>query len=147
MQGTSECSRGNAQRRQKLFTQYFARMDGTHSINCHDATSSVVIDNFNVCWPCLCPYETDTPLIVDSDAALPCPVALQLLQSVARRRAKVSQLNSRMEHEQLPGGDIQDVLPAPGVSRLKQGLGFGTSETQYHALILNVKRYEHTTPQ
>lgn len=47
------------------------------------------------------PHETDTPLVVDTDAVLPSTVALELLQSVARRDSQVLDMCSGMDNLEL----------------------------------------------
>src|SRR5690606_7688060 len=106
-------SRRNVQRLQEFFPQDLARMDGAHSVNCHGATSSVVIDYFNIRWARVCPLETDAELIVNPDAVLTCSVALQRFQAVTRWRAQVSKLCSSVQHRQLSGCDAQNIFPAP----------------------------------
>jgi hypothetical protein len=73
-------------------------MDGAHSVNCHGATSSVVIDDFNVCRPCIRPLKADAKLTIDPDAVLTSPVTVQCLKPVTRRGSQVSKLNSSMQH-------------------------------------------------
>ncbi|MOA10857.1 hypothetical protein D3C78_1307640 [compost metagenome] len=115
-------------------------MNGPHAVDCHDASSSVVIDYLNAFRARRSPLEADSPLIVDSDAVLPRPVPCQLLQPIAGWGPQISKLSGRIEHRQLAGGDIQNVSPAPRIARFEQSLGFLTSKAQNHALILNVKR-------
>jgi hypothetical protein len=107
----------------------------------------VVIDDFNVCRPCIRPLKTDAQLTINPDAVLTSPVTVQCLKPVTRRGPQVSKFNSSMQHGQLSSCDIQDAFPSSRITRFKQSLGFCTPEIQDHALILNVKRYKHTTPQ
>src|SRR3989338_763977 len=139
MQGTRQRGRGNAQWLQELFAKYFARMNGAHSVDDHGASSLVIIDDFNVDLPCICPLKTDAELIVNPDAVLPSPIPMQRLKPVTRRRPHVSKLDSGMQHGKLSGGDAEDIAPSPGAARFKKSLCFCASESQDHALILNVK--------
>ena len=45
----------------------------------------MVINNFNLGWPCLSvrPFKTDAPLLIDANGILPCPVAFEPFQPVA----------------------------------------------------------------
>jgi hypothetical protein len=79
LQVASQCSRGNAQGLQVLFPQNFARMYWAHSVNNHGAASLVVIDDFNFSGASIRPHEADPPLIIDPDAMLTIPVAMQWL--------------------------------------------------------------------
>src|SRR5438445_7837887 len=47
------------------------------------------------------PFETDPPLIVDTNAVLTLPVPDQRLETVARQRAKVLQRHGRLEAVEL----------------------------------------------
>src|SRR5206468_12819703 len=55
--------------------------------------SSVIIDNLDVRWARrpIRPLETDAPLIVDADAVLPLPIALQRFEPIAGQRRQVMQ--------------------------------------------------------
>jgi hypothetical protein len=54
------------------------------------------------------PYEAEPPLIVDSDAVLAGAVALERLQAISGRNAKVLQPLGRMEVQQLAPGRALD---------------------------------------
>jgi hypothetical protein len=49
----------------------------------------VVIDYLNLVRMTIAPYETDTPLVIDSDAMLPKPVTFQGFESVASDRGQI----------------------------------------------------------
>jgi hypothetical protein len=100
----------------------------------------VVIDDFNICRPCIRPLKADAKLTIDPDAVLTSPVTVQCLKPVTRRGSQVSKLNSSMQHGQLSSCDIQDASPSSRIACFKQSLRFRTSEIQDHALTLNVKR-------
>jgi len=69
----------------------------------------VVVDNLDfICSPIL-PAETDTILLVDSDAHLTFPVVLQFLQHVPRRNSKISQLSSSVDLVKPPLSDRPQV--------------------------------------
>src|SRR3546814_11433369 len=48
------------------------------------------------------PYETDSPLIVDADAVLSCPITFERFQAIARRHRKVLESACVVEEAQLP---------------------------------------------
>jgi hypothetical protein len=62
----------------------------------------VVIHNLDINWACLCPAETDPPLIVYPNAVLPNPIALQRLKSISRWHPKFIERYHRIEDRQLP---------------------------------------------
>jgi hypothetical protein len=66
------------------------------------AILSVVVNDLNLLWASVGPPETDPPLVVDSDAVLTGPIALQLLEPVARRQTKLVERNGRADLTQLP---------------------------------------------
>jgi hypothetical protein len=51
------------------------------------------------------PVETNAPLVIDSDAVLPSPIAPQLFQSVAGRTPKVRERLGTVQDEQFPQHD------------------------------------------
>jgi hypothetical protein len=57
----------------------------------------MVIDDLHFMRPILSPAETNSPLIVDPDAVLALPAALQGLQTIARWHPKFFQLCRRIE--------------------------------------------------
>src|SRR3954469_10030283 len=71
--------------------------------------SSVIIDNLDVrrarrpIWP----FKTDAPLIVDPDAVLPLPIALQRFEPVAGQRRQIMKNVRRFKTIELePGGPL-----------------------------------------
>jgi len=54
------------------------------------------------------PNETDPPLIVNSDAMLPPPVAFQSFQPIARENRQVLQNLGSIQLFQFPPGDASD---------------------------------------
>jgi hypothetical protein len=67
--------------------------------------ASVVVDNFNLGWARPGPSKADPPLIVDADAVLAGPVALQLLQSIARGNSEIVEIYRGVEDEEFSKGD------------------------------------------
>jgi hypothetical protein len=62
----------------------------------------VVIHNLDINWACICPAETDPPLIVYPNAVLPNPIALQRLKSIPGWHPKFIQCHHRIKDRQLP---------------------------------------------
>jgi hypothetical protein len=62
----------------------------------------VVVNDLDLLWASVGPPETDPPLVVDSDAVLTRSIALQLLEPVAWRQAKLFERNDRADLPQLP---------------------------------------------
>src|SRR5438132_179688 len=65
------------------------------------ASSRVIVDDLDIPCAVLAPVETDSPLIVDADAVLAAPAALQRLKAVARGNSQVLQTLGRIELPQL----------------------------------------------
>ena len=91
IQGRSESLRGQLQHIE-LLAQNLAGMHGPHTIPAHIVVlKSVVVHDLYVTGPVICPPKTQPPLLIDSDAALPSPIARQKLQPVAAQRRQVLQ--------------------------------------------------------
>ena len=58
----------------------------------------MVIRDLNIERVTVAPFETDSPLVINSDAVLPCTVAAQLLESVCRRDSQVIEVDGIIEH-------------------------------------------------
>jgi hypothetical protein len=63
-------------------------------------TRSVIVNHLDIVGVAVAPGETDAPLVIDADAVLPCPVATQSFQPVARRRPEVIKRCGGVQHEQ-----------------------------------------------
>jgi hypothetical protein len=68
----------------------------------------VIIHDFDFICIAVAPYEAEPPLIVDADAVLAGAVALERLQSISRRNAKILQPLGCMKVEQLAPGHALD---------------------------------------
>jgi hypothetical protein len=55
------------------------------------------------------PDETDPPLVVDADRMLPAAIALQRLETIGGRNAKIGKALRRIEQTQLAQGDSLNV--------------------------------------
>src|SRR6266446_4980468 len=71
--------------------------------------SSVIIDNLDVrrARRSIRPLKTDSPLIVDADAVLPLPIALQSFEPIAGQRRQIMKDMRRFEAIELePSGPL-----------------------------------------
>src|SRR5690349_11572126 len=80
------------------------------------AASVIVLDLNALCIP-VAPPEAQSPLIVDPDAVLSGPVALQCLQPIGWRHTKVIQRCGAVEHAQLSSSGGLDVVGQPARER------------------------------
>lgn len=69
----------------------------------------MIVDDLDFVSIAAPPHETDAPALVDTNTVLTGPVPRQLLQSVAWRKAEVSQALSVVEHAKLPVGQLLEV--------------------------------------
>jgi len=77
----------------------------------------VVIDDFDIVGPAICPSETDAELVINTHAPLPGTIARKLLQSVCRWGAHVFNALRQVELRELAQGET------PHAPKLEQGLG------------------------
>jgi len=73
----------------------------------------VIIRDLDVEGIAASPFETDAPLVVDADAPLPGPIALQLFQPVSRRHAQAIERCCRVDLLQLPPRGPLDLVRQP----------------------------------
>ena len=78
-------------------------MDGCEL--CHGGHLRVVVDDLDVEGIGGAPDEADAPLVVDADAVLACTIALERLETIAGRNAKVCEGVGRIEDDELPKRD------------------------------------------
>jgi hypothetical protein len=90
----------------KLFPQKLAGVDYVFQ---HNASKSVVIDNFNVQCVIILRSEANAVLVVDPDAVLAASVSLEFLQAKALPINQILQRGCIIEeHELSIGGIVQD---------------------------------------
>jgi hypothetical protein len=53
----------------------------------------VVVDDFDIVWSFLFPFEADSELVIDPDAVLTCPIARERLQAIT---AKCGEIRKRL---------------------------------------------------
>lgn len=58
----------------------------------------MVVDDLDILGPVFGPHETDTPLIINSDAVLPGPVSAEGFEAVTRWRPKVRKHLGCIQH-------------------------------------------------
>ena len=69
----------------------------------------MVIDDLDVKGMTITPLETDSPLLVDSNAVLALSITLQSLELIRAWNRKVSQVSSRIQLLQLHQGPLLNV--------------------------------------
>src|SRR6185437_4675323 len=70
------------------------------------AASSMIVHNLDVGCVAVCPNETDSPPIVYPDTVLSKPIALQRLELVIRWHLEITEPGCRLQHPELPPGDL-----------------------------------------
>ncbi|OIP90209.1 MAG: hypothetical protein AUK24_04880 [Syntrophaceae bacterium CG2_30_49_12] len=81
----------------------------------------MVINDLNVVGMAALEAEAYAPLIVNADAPLPDPVALQLLQPIIRWNTQVFQLFRTVEHRQLAQSHDLDIHETGNPLAVEQG--------------------------
>jgi hypothetical protein len=86
--------------------------------------------------------ETNTVLPVDPDAVLSRPITFQRFKPVSRRDQKVLDVDSKMDHQQLPRRHpsqvvVQELFGLPG---LEKRFGLFAGERHYHGIHYNQLR-------
>lgn len=69
----------------------------------------MVVDDLDAFRTGGCPAEAYAELVVHANRVLPASVAFERLQSVTRRRSKIVEFESGVEHGELPFDDALDV--------------------------------------
>jgi len=70
----------------------------------------MVVHNFHVCWPRICPAETDAVLIINTNTLLSLSISLQGFQAVSWRNPKFVQRNYGVKLIKLAGGNLPQRL-------------------------------------
>ncbi len=92
----------------------------------------VVIDDFDVGWTSCGPSEAETKLIVDPNAVLSRPVALEPLQAVARRHAQVVESAGNFELPKFATRDDLYTRELPNMAAARQRLSVRIAERNDH---------------
>lgn len=83
----------------------------------------MIIHDFYVIGVTIDPFEAYSPLIVDPDTVLPCPVPAELLQPICWRDADIIQCDGIVEHTEFAIPDLLDVLRQPGRAQAGEDAG------------------------
>ena len=136
-------------RLQKLFHEDFSRVKREHFLFTHGHLL-MVIDDFNVISVFFLPDETNTPLIIYSDAVLTFPLPLQAFKVIRGWVSKVTHIFSPVQHAEFSKSYALDGLRQFARKLTVENLfSFSRFKGLYHMPILtqsvnNGKRYLNT---
>ena len=88
----------------------------------------MVIHNLNIVDSVILPHKTDPPLVVNADAVLAAPIALEKLQLVTGRYLQCVQLRCSLQHQQLAPGYPFNILEAGNRMAEKETLCIGAGK-------------------
>jgi hypothetical protein len=66
----------------------------------------VVVNDLDMGWALLGPYEADAPLVVNADGVLSSPISMKGFKPVRRRHAQVAQVPRLVQHIKLSGSSV-----------------------------------------
>jgi hypothetical protein len=92
----------------------------------------VIVHNFYVVGVAVPPLETDTPLVVNSDAVLPDPIALQRLKTIPANLRQIVQARRRIQTREPRAGRCFDATEAPAAESSVKRLGFIAPKRKDH---------------
>jgi hypothetical protein len=92
----------------------------------------VIIDDLDIVSVPNAPYETDSPLFVDSNAVLTSPVTAKLLQAVARRHPQILQRLRIVQHRELTSSGVLNAPETCAALAIKERFRIFASERSYH---------------
>jgi hypothetical protein len=69
----------------------------------------MVVNYFNLVGIPVTPLEANSPTLIDPDAVLALPVSRQLLKTIARRNAEISEAKRVIEHSEFSISSLLDV--------------------------------------
>jgi hypothetical protein len=93
----------------------------------------MIVDDLHLIGVSVAPLKTHPPLVIDADAMLPCPVARQLLQPIARRDSQISEFIGSVQDQQLTkSGTLKLRRPAPYGETGKDSLRVTVSKALDH---------------
>jgi len=100
----------------------------------------MIVGNLNFGWTFGGPYEADTKLVVDPNVVLSLAIASEGLQTISRRRAKISELGRSVEHIELASGLLSNAVePFYPLAVVAPPTGF-VSEASDHSVVY-ITRY------
>jgi hypothetical protein len=111
----------------------------------------MIIDNFDLLRMARPPFETDAPLIIDTNAPLPFSLSPQGLKPIGRRQTKILKLNRRIHCVKPHEGPLLDFArKLPRELTVKYSLSFPAMKRFDHRFIINkmfiVVKQEGTSP-
>jgi hypothetical protein len=96
----------------------------------------VVVDDFDIPWSSVIPYETYSPLIVDPYRMLPLPVGLQCFEAIAGWDTKIAENPGLIHETKLSQCDVLDIRGQLSASPARPDvLGFGVGEALDHGCV------------
>jgi hypothetical protein len=98
------------------------------------ANGLVIIDDFDFIRFSVDPAEADSPLVIDPNAVLPCPVAPQGFEPVSGKFGEFFELHRRVQLFQFPPRDSLNELKPPHGDTLEQQRGFPCTKRANHDL-------------
>src|SRR5262245_26011345 len=106
------------------------------SPGCGLGRRSMVVDDLDFVGMALTPDEADPPLVVDADRMLAAPIALQRLQPVAGRNAKIIETDRVVEKTQLAQSNGLNVARKAAAAKARPDRGrFLVAEARDHGVI------------
>ncbi len=111
----------------------------------------MVICYFNVERVTATPFETDSPLVINSDAMLSCTITAKFFKSIRRWNSQVVEVNGVVDHTQLSQSCLLNIgWKLPRTLALINLFCFSILEGFDHRVIiwcgaLNVKRYTRSS--
>jgi hypothetical protein len=78
----------------------------------------MVVDDFNLKDMAIIPAETNSPLVIHSNAVLPFPVTLESFEPICRRNSEIIQTFGSIQHRELAKGDRDDRIEPTRLSPL-----------------------------
>ena len=98
---------------------------------------SVIVHNFNVISIPLMPCETDSPLVVYSDAVLTLAVPVQCFEMIAGRHSQGFQYHYGIQHIQFPQSNAFERFETAACTSCFQASGFLAFISSYHGFRLS----------
>jgi hypothetical protein len=95
--------------REKVFEKHFSWVYRRKLLGRH-RTLLVIIDDLDVIGVSLPPLETDSPLIIDSDAMLSSSSSTQPLKAVSGRNSEVPEASRRIQNPELAKRNSLNIL-------------------------------------
>ena len=94
----------------------------------------MVIDYFHIFNACVSPAETNTPLIIDTNAVLPFSVARKRFKAIPWRYPQIAQLASDLKLPEFSLRRRGNAQKSPDALALGQRFRFGARKRFNHAL-------------